>query len=268
MKTAFIAGAALLAAGSAAHAASTLAQVCAADIKAQCADVKPGGGALKDCVKAHYYDLSADCQIAIIRAAEVGKACRADVMQFCADVQPGNGAIADCMKCHASQVSDGCEEAMAKARAEEGKNSGVASGAVSLPAPQVTQQKSTGVALQTEGGTFLVPVLVNGAIKLNFTIDSGAADVSVPADVVRTLIRTGTISERDFSGSTVYELADGTTLPSLNFTIRLLKVGNTYLSNVMGSVAPVKSTPLLGQSFLSRFRSWSIDNRRQVLILN
>jgi predicted aspartyl protease len=25
---------------------------------------------------------------------------------------------------------------------------------------------------------------------------------------------------------------------------------------------------LLGQSFLSRFKSWSIDNRRQILILN
>ena len=108
----------------------------------------------KDCVKAHYYDLSADCQIAIIRAAEVGKACRADVMQFCADVQPGNGAIADCMKCHASQVSDGCEEAMAKARAEEGKNSGVASALFPYLRRKFTEQKSTGVALQTEGGTF------------------------------------------------------------------------------------------------------------------
>jgi hypothetical protein len=46
-------------------AASAVAKVCAADIKAQCADVKPGGGALKDCVKAHFSDLSADCQVTI-----------------------------------------------------------------------------------------------------------------------------------------------------------------------------------------------------------
>jgi predicted aspartyl protease len=52
-----------------------------------------------------------------------------------------------------------------------------------------------------------------------------------------------------------------------NFIIRSLKIGSINLSNVIGSVAPVKGSPLLGQSFLSRFSSWSIDNRRQVLIL-
>ena len=56
-------GAALVMAHSA-DAASALAKACAADIKAQCADVKPGGGKLKDCVKAHFSDLSADCQVA------------------------------------------------------------------------------------------------------------------------------------------------------------------------------------------------------------
>jgi hypothetical protein len=98
-------------------AASAVAKVCAADIKAQCADVKPGGGALEDCVKAHFSDLSEDCQVAIIRAAAVGKACKADVKQFCADVKPGKGAIADCMKSHVADISDGCKEALAKAEA-------------------------------------------------------------------------------------------------------------------------------------------------------
>ncbi len=96
---------------------STVAKACAADIKAQCADVKPGGGALKDCVKAHFSDLSADCQVAIVRAAAVGRACKGDVKQFCADVKPGKGVIADCMKSHTADVSDGCKDAMAKAEA-------------------------------------------------------------------------------------------------------------------------------------------------------
>ena len=79
--------------------------------------MKPGGGKLKDCVKAHFSDLSADCQVAIIRAAAVGRACKADVKQFCADVKRGKGAIADCMKYHAADVSDGCKDAMVKAEA-------------------------------------------------------------------------------------------------------------------------------------------------------
>ena len=50
-----------------------------------------------------------------------------------------------------------------------------------------------------EGGTFVVPVRINDQITLKFVIDSGAADVSVPADVVMTLLRTGTITECGFS---------------------------------------------------------------------
>ena len=72
-------------------AASAVAKACAADVKAQCPDIKPGGGKLKACVKAHFSDLSEDCQVAIIRAAAVGRACKADVKQFCADVKPGKG---------------------------------------------------------------------------------------------------------------------------------------------------------------------------------
>ena len=42
------------------------------------------------------------------------------------------------------------------------------------------------IPLKSLGGTFVVPVFINGAITLNFVVDSGAADVSVPADVVGT----------------------------------------------------------------------------------
>jgi predicted aspartyl protease len=111
-------------------------------------------------------------------------------------------------------------------------------------------------------------VLINGQITLNFTIDSGAADVSIPADVLSTLIRTGTIKKSDFIGQKTYRLADGSTVPSATFVIRSLKVGNHLLENVTGSVASAEAELLLGQSFLRRFNSWSIDNKRQVLLLN
>jgi hypothetical protein len=43
---------------------------------------------------------------------------------------------------------------------------------------------------------------------------------------------------------------------------------NVVVENVTGSVANVKAELLLGQSFLSRFKSCSIDNGRQALVLN
>jgi clan AA aspartic protease (TIGR02281 family) len=125
----------------------------------------------------------------------------------------------------------------------------------------------TAVPLKQRGGTFVVPVTINGTIQLAFTIDSGAADVSIPADVVITLIRAGTISNADFLGKRLYRLADGSTTPSQAFRIRSLAVGDRVLENVTGSIAPASASLLLGQSFLSRFQSWSIDNQRMVLVL-
>ena len=98
-------------------------------------------------------------------------------------------------------------------------------------------------------------------------LTSGASNVVLPADVVMTLLRTGTLHNSDFLGKQTYVLADGSQLPSLTFRIRSLKVGDRVLEDVTGSASPVSGEPLLGQSFLSRFQSWSIDNARGVLVL-
>ncbi len=76
------------------------------------------------------------------------------------------------------------------------------------------------------------------------------------------------MTEGDFLGKQTYRLADGSSLPSQQFTIRSLQVGDRVLENVTGSIAPVSGSLLLGQSFLSRFKSWSIDNERHALVLN
>lgn len=122
--------------------------------------------------------------------------------------------------------------------------------------------------LHTSGGTFTVPVTINGALTLDFVLDSGAADVSIPADVVMTLVRTGTIKQTDFLGQQEYRLADGSVVPSKIFRIQTLTVGNKTVENVRGSVASINGSLLLGQSFLNRFKSWSIDNEKHALVLN
>ena len=112
-----LAAAVLMTASAAEAAPSAMAKACAKDIKSVCADVKPGGGKLKACVKDHFSDLSTDCQVAIVKAAAVGRACKADMKQFCGDVKPGKGAKAECLKSHAADLSDGCKEALAKVEA-------------------------------------------------------------------------------------------------------------------------------------------------------
>jgi predicted aspartyl protease len=135
-------------------------------------------------------------------------------------------------------------------------------------APPWPPLNPTTVAMRMSGGTFVVPVQINGQITLNFTVDSGASDVTIPADVVSTLMRTGTLTSEDFLGSKTYTLADGSTIPSQTFRIRSLTVGDRVLENIVAGASPAAGGLLLGQSFLARFTSWSIDNQRQVLILN
>jgi clan AA aspartic protease (TIGR02281 family) len=123
------------------------------------------------------------------------------------------------------------------------------------------------IPLKNLGGIFVVPVRINGAITLDFIVDSGASDVVLPADVAMTLARAGTISEADFTGSSEYTLAKGAKLKSARFVLRELRVGDEVITNVTASIGSVNSELLLGQSFLSRLGSWSIDNNRHVLRL-
>jgi len=121
--------------------------------------------------------------------------------------------------------------------------------------------------LQARNGTLVVPVEINGAMTLDFTVDSGAAVVVVPAGVFSTLKHAGTIQEADLLGQEWFRLADGSTVKSDTFTIRSLKIGNIVLQNVKGVVAPSQAPLLLGQSFLKRFKSWSMDNSKRELLL-
>jgi clan AA aspartic protease (TIGR02281 family) len=127
--------------------------------------------------------------------------------------------------------------------------------------------RGTVIQLQPDRGTFTIPVLINDKITLNFVLDSGAADVTIPSDVVGTLRRTGTLSNADFLGTKTYVLADGSKMSAQTFRIKSLKIGNRVIENVTASTAPANGSLLVGQSFLSRFKSWSIDNNRQVLVL-
>ena len=88
------------------------------------------------------------------------------------------------------------------------------------------------VPLVETNGIYTVPVLINGVLPLQFVLDSGAADVSLPADVFLTLTRTGTITNDDYIGSGQYRLADGSTVQSDKFFIHELRVGNRLLTHM------------------------------------
>jgi clan AA aspartic protease (TIGR02281 family) len=115
------------------------------------------------------------------------------------------------------------------------------------------------VPMILKGGVYMVPALINDAITLDFIVDTGSSDVTIPADVFATLMRDGTISKNDLIGSSSYVLADGSVKSSVTFRIRSLKVGSIVLNDVNASIGTSVGPSLLGQSFLGRFKSWSIE---------
>lgn len=124
----------------------------------------------------------------------------------------------------------------------------------------------TEIPLVKHGGVYTLPVQINGVITLNFILDSGASEVCIPADVVRTLIRAGTITQGDFLPGRSFSLADGSVVKSQRFIIRELELGGYKISNVPAVIASVKAPLLLGQSLLGKLDTWTLDNKRHVLI--
>ena len=123
------------------------------------------------------------------------------------------------------------------------------------------------VPLVKDGGVFTIPVRINDVLTLDFILDSGASDVRVPADVALTLLRTGTIHDEDFLPGTSYRMADGSSVKSARFMLKQLEIGGVKVYQVSASIGSVEGPLLLGQSFLSRLSSWSLDNHRQVLAI-
>jgi len=101
---------------------------CKADADKLCSGVTAGHGAVRDCLKQHEAELSADCKTNIAMAKEKMKeqrqeiqaACKADQDQFCKDVTPGEGREMACLHAHSDKVSAGCKEVMQKAHKHMG----------------------------------------------------------------------------------------------------------------------------------------------------
>jgi predicted aspartyl protease len=123
------------------------------------------------------------------------------------------------------------------------------------------------IPLRRVGGVYELPVEINGVLTLHFTVDTGASEVNIPADVVRTLYRAGTIQDTDFLPGKTYVLADGSTMRSARFLLRSLKIGSHRITNVPASIGPLNSHLLLGQNVLEKLGTWGIDSQRKVLMV-
>jgi clan AA aspartic protease (TIGR02281 family) len=134
----------------------------------------------------------------------------------------------------------------------------------SAPAPD----PQGAVQLLSDGhGTYMVDGVFNGSRTVRMVLDTGATYVSIPQEVADALMRDGTLSSGDLISTGTFTLADGSTHQEFEVRLKSISVGGVTATDVMASISPGDGAILLGQSFLRKFESWSIDNDSQQLRL-
>ena len=128
-------------------------------------------------------------------------------------------------------------------------------------------QASSKIHLTRIGGVYAVPLELNGNVTLYGIVDSGASDVSIPIDIIKAMQENRIISDKDFLDEKIYMMADGSKVAAKRYLIKSVKVGEKELKNVTISSTAKNGVILLGQSFLSRFKTWAIDNEDHSLFL-
>jgi predicted aspartyl protease len=122
------------------------------------------------------------------------------------------------------------------------------------------------IPLVRDGAVYRVPVTLDGWLVRPFIVDTGAGEVQVSTDVVRTLFPRGS-APPTYLPSGTYRLADGRLVRTRRILIPSLRVGDVELHQVAASIEGPGVPLLLGQNVLTRLGEWSIDNRRGSLVL-
>jgi clan AA aspartic protease (TIGR02281 family) len=126
------------------------------------------------------------------------------------------------------------------------------------------QPDITEVGLLTQGGVKHVRGLAGSSTAIMFVLDSGAADVQITRKAALNLALAGELTAT--GRTTTFVTATGAANVQPVYLLRSLTVGERTVTNVECNVTD-DGDPLLGQSFLGRLGSWSINNAKQTLVL-
>lgn len=124
------------------------------------------------------------------------------------------------------------------------------------------------IKVKNENGILYTPVNINGVLKIDALIDTGAAECNITPCIASTLIKTKTLMAIHILPNLFYTLADGSTQECRRFIIKSLRVGNKTIYNVECSVSKTDSAPiLLGVSALKKLKAVQIDYKNNTITL-
>jgi len=127
---------------------------------------------------------------------------------------------------------------------------------------------SNAVRMREENGVQYVPVKINN-VELQFIFDTGASSICISVVEAVMLYRQGTLSDDDILGKEQFQDATGHISQGTIINLKSVKIGGKELNNIRATVVGNDVAPLLlGQSVLSRFGSYKIDNVKNEIIFD
>lgn len=104
-----------------------------------------------------------------------------------------------------------------------------------------------------------------GKLTKKYILDSGASDMSIDKETYEYFESSGQLRTENHLSDSKYQLADGSIIQLERIRVPIFSISDFEIKNIDATVIANGKPLLLGKSFLDSFKSWKIDNERQVL---
>jgi aspartyl protease family protein len=132
--------------------------------------------------------------------------------------------------------------------------------------PHSEPSTKTMIKMHCENGNCYVPVKINGQ-ELNFVFDTGASSILISSLEANLLVKNGTLKRTDIVGEELYGTASGDIAVGTIIMLKTVQIGDRELNDIEATVVENSSAScLLGQTALSRFGKYTIDNQNNKII--
>ena len=130
----------------------------------------------------------------------------------------------------------------------------------------VPNPKETRIKMVEDKGVRYVPMKINGQ-ELSFVFDTGASSICISTLEAAILVKNGLLSEDNIIGQQWYIDANGRFSVGTVINLDSVQIGNRKLENVEATIIEnPRAECLLGQTVLSRFGKYTIDNEKNEIV--
>jgi aspartyl protease family protein len=122
------------------------------------------------------------------------------------------------------------------------------------------------VKMVEKNGVRYVPVKINGQ-ELDFMFDTGASSICISTLEALVLIKNGTLTKDDIIGNEQFLDASGNVSDGTKINLTSVQIGDSIIHNIEATIIEnPRAECLLGQTVLSHFGKYTIDNENNEII--